>query len=392
MATEKEHLEASVNAWSVAGLDPDKESSIPEEPATNDWSEDEERNIVRKLDLIIMPLLIAGFFVLQLDRGNIGNALTDFFLSEVGITQFQFNVGNQLLSLGIVLLELPSNLILYRVGPQKWISCQIVCWGLVATFQAFQKGKGVGVYYATRLLLGLLEAGFIPAGLYTLTQWYKRSETSRRFAAFFLGNMTASAASGLIAYGILQMRGVAGLSDWQWMFLIEGILTILVGIVFALLMPHSPASPSNILHHSYFTPREIYILTQRVAKDNRIEGPKHKYVRWVDLKAAFSSWYIYPQLVVSFCCIAIIAPLGTYQPSIIASYGYDRLQANALSSVGSWIVIVLSLSFGWIADATHRRGGLILLATVLSFAFCVSSSSWFPWWIILTCNSWQLGS
>ncbi|KAL6915246.1 hypothetical protein FSST1_013006 [Fusarium sambucinum] len=373
MLTEKQSPPHAVDDWGKSSLDPDKQSSCLEQQSLSDWSEAEERAVVRKLDLLIMPLLIAGFFVLQLDRGNIGNALTDFFLAEVGITQFQFNIGNQLLSLGIVLLELPSNLILYRVGPQKWISCQIFCWGLVATFQAFIKGKGVGAYYATRLLLGLLEAGFIPAGLYTLTQWYKRNETSRRFTAFFLGNMIASAASGLIAYGILQMRGVAGLSGWQWMFLIEGMITIVVGVVFALLMPHSPKSPSNIMRHSYFTPREIHIITHRVANESLAQSPRHKYVKWADIKAAFSRWYIYPQLTVSFCCIAIISPLGTYQPSIIASYGYDRLQANALSSVGNWVVIVLNLSFGWIADKTQRRGGLVLLAAILSFVFCLAT-------------------
>ncbi|KAJ6784958.1 hypothetical protein PWT90_01757 [Aphanocladium album] len=373
MSVERKPFPTTVAVVAATETSVDEKSEISNQSHNSDWSEAEERAIVRKLDFLLMPLLIAGFFVLQLDRGNIGNALTDFFLKEVGITQFQFNVGNQLLSLGIVLLELPSNLILYRVGPQKWISCQIICWGLVATFQAFQRGKGVGVYYATRLLLGLLEAGFIPAGLYTLTQWYKRQETSRRFVAFFLGNMLASAASGLIAYGILQMRGVAGLSGWQWMFLIEGMLTIVVGIIFGLFMPYSPENSSTILGYSYFTPREVYILTQRVAGDSVASDTKPKYVRWADIRAAFSRWYMYPQLTVSFCAIAVISPLGTYQPSMIASYGYDRLQANALASVGNWIVIVLSLAFGWIADKTSRRGGLILFASVLSFAFCLAT-------------------
>ncbi|KAJ4115392.1 hypothetical protein NW768_011244 [Fusarium equiseti] len=368
--TDKEPLPSTVDECSSG---PDKESNGLEQGPLIDWSGADERAVVRKLDLLIMPLLIAGFFVLSLDRGNIGNALTDFFLADVGITQFQFNVGNQLMSLGIVLLELPSNLVLYRLGPQKWISCQIVAWGLVATFQAFIKGHGVGAYYASRLMLGLLEAGFIPASLYTLTKWYKRNETSRRFTIFFLGNMVASASNGLIAYGILQMRGIAGLSGWQWMFLIEGMLTIVVGFVFASLMPNSPANPSNIFGHLYFTPQEIHILTNRVAIDNPTQGASHKYVKWAEIKSAFSRWYIYPQLVVSFCCIAIISPLGTYQPSIIASYGYDRLQANAMASVGAWILVVVNVSFGWIADKTQRRGFLILIATVLSFAFCLAT-------------------
>ncbi|KAK0730865.1 hypothetical protein B0H67DRAFT_563129 [Lasiosphaeris hirsuta] len=102
-----------------------------------------------------MPLLVLGFFALQMDRGNVGNALTDFFLQEVGITQNQFNIGQLLLSLGIVLLEIPSNLMLYRLGPTLWIGPQIIAWGFIATFQTFQKGKGLGAFLSTRLLLGL---------------------------------------------------------------------------------------------------------------------------------------------------------------------------------------------------------------------------------------------
>ena len=147
-----------------------------------------------------MPLLTLVFFALNLDRGNIGNALTDNFLKDVGITQFQYNIGQQLLSAGIVILEIPSNLLLYRFGPRTWISGQIFAWGLVATFQAFQ--KGLGAYLSTRLLLGLCEAGFIPGGLYVLSTYYKKEETGRRFAIYFFGNNLATACAGLLAYGM----------------------------------------------------------------------------------------------------------------------------------------------------------------------------------------------
>lgn len=91
--------------------------------------------------------------------GNIGNALTDNFMEDVSISQGQFNVGQQLLSLGIVLWEIPSNMVLYRIGPSLWLTGQIFTWGLVATFQSFQ--HGVGPYLATRFLLGTCESGFI---------------------------------------------------------------------------------------------------------------------------------------------------------------------------------------------------------------------------------------
>lgn len=88
---------------------------------------------------------------------------------DVGIVQNQFNIGQQLLSLGIVLFELPSNMLLYRVGPGKWLSSQVVAFGLVSTFQAFQ--SSYGAFLATRLLLGLTESGYIPGALYTLSTW-----------------------------------------------------------------------------------------------------------------------------------------------------------------------------------------------------------------------------
>ncbi|KAL3292242.1 nicotinamide mononucleotide permease [Colletotrichum asianum] len=132
-----------------------------------DWTEDEERKAKWKLDLIIIPHLTLGFFCLQLDRGNIANAITETFMEDVGITQFQFNVGQQLLSLGIVLFEIPSNMILYKVGPGKWLTLQLFFFGLVSTFQAFQ--HNYAGYLATRFLLGVSESGYIPGGLWTLS-------------------------------------------------------------------------------------------------------------------------------------------------------------------------------------------------------------------------------
>ena len=124
------------------------------------------------------------------------------------------------MALGIVLWEIPSNMILYRIGPAVWISTQVIAWGLVATFQAFQ--HGVGAFLITRFLLGSFESGFIPAGLFTITRWYKRGETSKRFTIFFLGNMAVQALSGDIAFGILHMRGVWGMAGWQWLFIVSG--------------------------------------------------------------------------------------------------------------------------------------------------------------------------
>ncbi|KAK1833850.1 hypothetical protein QBC39DRAFT_424607 [Podospora conica] len=357
-----------------------KGSASDEEEFT--WTEEEEKALVRRLDLLVMPLLIMGFFVLQLDRGNIGNALTDFFLQDVGITQNQFNVGQQLLSLGIVLLEIPSNLVLYRVGPTLWIGSQILAWGLVATFQAFQ--KGLGPFLVTRLLLGFCESGFIPAGLFTITRWYKRDETSKRFAWYFLGNMTAGACSGIIAYGILHMRGVRGLAGWQWLFIIEGVLTIAAGFVFITLFPKSPASPVTIFGYRYFSERESQILQRRVTLDDPTKAEPRRTVSWAELKQTLTNWKLLPHILLTICGLAPGSTFMSYAPSLVVSFGFDRLQANAMTSdrIGArGPMVTLGLLLLWGATLGNR---LLITSTDrnLRFAFITLSiafsSNWHP--------------
>ncbi|KAL2157990.1 hypothetical protein VTH06DRAFT_4799 [Thermothelomyces fergusii] len=335
------------------------------------WTEDEEKALVRRLDALIMPLLILGFFALQLDRGNIGNALTDNFIQDVGITQFQFNIGQQLLSAGIVLLEVPSNIILYRIGPAVWIGSQIVAWGLVATFQAFQ--KGLGPYLATRLLLGLCEAGFIPAGLFTITRWYKRDETSTRFAFYFAGNHVATASSSLVAYGILRMRGIAGLGGWQWLFLIEGMFTVLVGALFVALFPRSPGNPVSIFGIRYFSEREAHILGQRVLRDDPTKIQPRQNVSWAEVKATFTNWRLLPHFLITVLGIAPAQTMVAYAPSLVVSFGYDRLKANAMISIGLWLLVVTTLVWGFIADKTRLRGLMVFLAVLFLWGFTLGN-------------------
>ncbi|KAH7008519.1 major facilitator superfamily domain-containing protein [Ilyonectria destructans] len=336
-----------------------------------EWTPEEEKSLVRKLDRTVMPLLILGFFALQLDRGNIGNALTDYFFRDVGITQAQFNVGQQLLSLGIVLLEIPSNIILYRVGPSLWIGCQIVAWGFVATFQAFQ--KGLASFLITRLLLGLCEAGFIPAGLYTITRWYKNEETSKRFSWYFIGNMTASGCSGLLAYGILHMRGVAGLAGWQWMFLIEGMFTVVVGILFLSLFPQSTANPVSLLGLRIFTEREAKILTKRIMINDPSKINVKVNISRQELKNVFTNWKLIPHIVLTISCIAPAGTMGSYAPTLVSSFGYERLKSNALVSIGYWILLVVNIVWGTVADKIRLRGPMVSFGLVIFWCFTLGN-------------------
>lgn len=164
-----------------------------------------------------MPLLVSGFFVLQLDRSNIGNALTDTITTDLGITSDDVNLGSQLMLTGIIIAEIPSNLILQRLGAPVWLTLQMLIWGIIALTQSWC--TNIQSFYATRFLLGVFEGGYVPGGQYMLALFYTRQELALRTAIFYFGNYSATATGSLIAAGVFKMAGLQGLSGWQWLFI-----------------------------------------------------------------------------------------------------------------------------------------------------------------------------
>lgn len=170
-----------------------------------------------RVDATILPLLFLGLLVFQLDRMNLASALTDGFAKDIGVNQNTINLGNQLMFLGIVVLEIPSNIVLQRLGPRKCISAQVFIFGAVATLQVFVKDK-TG-FLLTRSFLGLCEAGYIPGAIYTLSTWYTKRELAKRVAVFFFGMFGGNAISPVLASGILRLGGRGDMKGWQWLFL-----------------------------------------------------------------------------------------------------------------------------------------------------------------------------
>ena len=172
-----------------------------------------------RVDTTVLPLLFLGLLVFQLDHMNLASALTDGFAKDIGVNQNTINLGNQLMFLGIVILEIPSNIVLQRLGPRKWISAQVLVFGMVATLQVFVKDKAG--FLVARSFLGLCEAGYIPGAIYTLSMWYTKRELAKRVAVFFFGMFGGNAVSPVMASGILQLGGQRGMRGWQWLFLSE---------------------------------------------------------------------------------------------------------------------------------------------------------------------------
>lgn len=338
-----------------------------------DWTDAEEDSVRWKIDFLLLPVLIAGFFVLQLDRSNLSNALTSTFMKDLNLSSFQVNVGNQLLSVGIVLGEIPSNYVLQKIGPSMWLPYQIVVWGSIALSQGFI--KNYAGYLVTRILLGFGESGFIPGGLYTLSKFYKQTELGRRHTIYFLGNVGASCLGGLIAGGILlDLTDKKGWPGWKWLFFIEGLVTIFVGLVTFVFLPQSTlkTSPFWTRKINFFDERERHIMTQRLLIDDPIKALDLKgNVSWKDVKNALSKWRIYLHFTISMLALSPTSPLGTYLPTIVKKMGYTQFKANAMSTVPYWIMAVFIIVFGQVQDRFKPRASVIIILGLLDAIWCI---------------------
>ena len=213
----------------------------------------------------------------------------------------------------------------------------------------------------TRFLLGSFESGFIPASLFTISRFYKQDETSKRFSWFFIGNHFAQATSGLIAYAILHMRGVYGMGGWQWLFVLEGLFTISIGCIFIALFPRGVGNLTSITGIRYFSDRESHILSTRVLLDDPSKRQKGENITMAELRSTFTNWRLIPHVAAAVLGLAPGATFGAYGPTLVESFGYGRLNSNALMSIGLWLGLVMTIVWGYLADRTGRRGLVALV-------------------------------
>jgi MFS family permease len=206
---------------------------------------------------------------------------------------------------------------------QIWISFQVLAFGLVATFQAFQ--YNYSTFLTTRILLGVAECGFIPGALYTLSTFYKRGELATVTAIFFLGNSLAGATSGLLAYGILPLGTThPRYYGWQWLMLIEGSMACFVALLIICFLPGSPTRPRPLfLPMRYFSDREEQIIARRVVSDDAAKAATSRRLTAKEVFGTLGNWRIWPHVIMAIAYIAPTGAMGTYGPTIIRSFNFD---------------------------------------------------------------------
>jgi ACS family tartrate transporter-like MFS transporter len=192
---------------------------------------------LRKVTVRLIPFLFLLYIVAWLDRVNVGFAGLQMN-ADLGFSSAAFGFGSGVFFLGYCLFEVPSNLVLHRVGARRWISRIMISWGAISATMMFV--RTTPTFYVLRFLLGAAEAGFFPGVVYYLSHWYPEAQRARAIAAF----MTAVPVSGLVggpfSGALLSLNGVLGLAGWQWLFLVEGLPAILLGVIVLVYLTDTP--------------------------------------------------------------------------------------------------------------------------------------------------------
>lgn len=282
----------------------------------------------RKIAARILPLLVVCYILAYIDRQNIGFAKLQF-MDQLGFSAAVYGLGGGLFYLGYSLFEVPSNLMLKRIGARATMLRIMVGWGLVATLFAFMQTPVH--FYILRFLLGVAEAGFFPGVLLYISFWVPRSRRATFTATFMAAMPISSVISAPLSGAIMEsMGGIGGMAGWQWMFVIQGVPSVIMAFIVYRLLPNRPADAK------WLSAEEKDGLQKELEADEQKAGhPTHP-----NFLAALTNWRLYGLAAMSFSLISSIAGLQLWLPTLIQGAGVtDLLQLGGLAALPPLVAI-----------------------------------------------------
>jgi ACS family tartrate transporter-like MFS transporter len=227
-----------------------------------------ESATMRRVSRRLIPLLMAGYFAAYLDRVNVGFAALTMN-KALGLSAEIFGIGSGIFFLGYFLFEVPSNLILSKVGARRWIGRILITWGIISALTAFV--TGAWSFLGIRFLLGLAEAGFYPGIILYLTWWFPSSYRSRIIGIFMTAIPISIVTGSLVSSQILRLGDWGGLASWQWLFILEAVPAVVVGVVTVFFLTDTPADAK------WLEPAQRDWLTKRLANERSAKEARRTY-------------------------------------------------------------------------------------------------------------------
>ncbi|OAL45688.1 phthalate transporter-like protein [Pyrenochaeta sp. DS3sAY3a] len=332
--------------------------------AANDYGETydhvEEKRLVRKVDWRLLPILGALYSIALIDRTNISNARVAGMGADLALqVGDRYTIVLVLFFPTYALLELPSNMVLRKVGSANWLSFIALSWGAVMIGQGFVK-SWISLAIC-RILLGAFEAGFFPGCVYLITCWYCRYETQKRLGGFYLFSVGIGGLANILAYGLMQMEGTAGIRGWRWIFIIEGIITCVVAIAAWFIILDFPDRAEK---KGFLTPHEAAIMLRRIEDDrgDSVDDP----LTWATFVHHLKDIKLWAYATMFMSTTMPAYAFAYFLPVILLGMGYSPGAANALSAPPAFAAMFTAFTFAWLGDRYRVRGPIIAAQALLT--------------------------
>ncbi|ODV88581.1 hypothetical protein CANCADRAFT_124711 [Tortispora caseinolytica NRRL Y-17796] len=329
-----------------------------------------EAKLIRKVDWRLIPVFAILYLIAFLDRGNIGNARLAGLEEDLNMTADQYNIALTVFFFPYALFEIPSNIILKVLRPRIWLSVNIFIWGVVMTCMGVVQGYGGLI--ATRVLLGVFESSFFPGVVSIISMWYKRHEMQFRVSLFYASASFAGAFSGLLAYAISQMSGIAGLLGWRWIFILEGIVTVIFGAASYWMLCDDPRRTR------WLTSDEIRLLQLRCMFDvDHIRNAEGKIdldslakqehgefgtsgFKWDYLWTALKDWKMWNNSLMFWGCSVTTYAFSFSVPTIMTQLGYSNTIAQLMTIPVYIAAAIMTIVTAYFSDRFKQRAYFVI--------------------------------
>ncbi|KAH7196341.1 major facilitator superfamily domain-containing protein [Fusarium flagelliforme] len=345
----------------------------------------EERRFLFKLDAALMTLASLGYFIKYLDQVNINNAFVSGMKEDMNLFGNELNYMQTCWTIGYVIGEIPSNMLLTRIRPSIWIPACEVTWS-VLTILLTQCTNSTQLY-VLRFFIGLAESTFYPGMQYIIGSWYRKDELAKRSCLFHAMGNVGSMVSGYLMAGSHNLDGVHGYHGWQWLFITNTVVSLPIAISGFFFLPDLP----EITRAWYFTPEDIALAKRRMELEGRAKRAPYTKAKF---KRIFSSWHIYA--LVLLYILFNNGNGGSSQPAFplwLKSQGYSIRDVNLYPTIVDVISVITTLIYAWTSDSLFRgaRWPAIVFSGLVKIIAYVGLTVWkvptaFTWVCFMLCG------
>ncbi|GFG08258.1 pantothenate transporter liz1 [Aspergillus lentulus] len=332
----------------------------------------EERKLLFKLDTAILTFASLGYFIKYLDQVNLNNAFVSGMKEDLSLYGNELNYMQTCWTVGYVIGEIPSNLLLTRIRPRYWIPAMELLW-TVLTF-AMARCNSPTQFYVLRFFVGLAESTFYPGMQYIIGSWYRKDELAKRSCIFHTSSGIASMFSGYLMAGVYHLGGRGGFKGWQWLFIIDGVISLPVALSGFFILPDVPE-----ISNPWFLSKEEVLLSQ---KRMQLEGRKSRGpLTMKKLKRIFSSWHIYLLTLLYLCfnnASAGSQPIFQQYLKHSTDPKYSIGQINAYPTTTGAVQVVTTLIYAWTSDSIlgGKRWPPVIFGAIINIISYTSLAIW----------------